>query len=220
MLHFSKSPAVFGGANVLFSAQSGGVLGDHQFLVGGDDPDLDLGIVGGDEGLLAADLVALRVQLDAEEFQTLADGGAVGGAVLADACGEDEAVQPAEGGGMGVGPFLLYLLFVVLSVLLTVLVEWTVSLLFRLKAARIIIWTNIVSQLIMHFLYLIVTLLTLGFVSSTYLIVVLELLVLVGEWGFYTHKLSGVSRLRVFFYTLTANLLSLFLGGLGTFLLL
>ena len=125
-----------------------------------------------------------------------------------------------EGGGMGVGPFLLYLLFVVLSVLLTVLVEWTVSLLFRLKAARIIIWANIVSQLIMHFLYLIVTLLTLGFVSSTYLIVVLELLVLVGEWGFYTHKLSGVSRLRVFFYTLTANLLSLFLGGLGTFLLL
>ena len=125
-----------------------------------------------------------------------------------------------EGGGIGVGPFLLYLLFVVLSVLLTVLVEWTVSLLFRLKAARIIIWTNIVSQLIMHFLYLIVTLLTLGFVSSTYLIVVLELLVLVGEWGFYTHKLSGVSRLRVFFYTLTANLLSLFLGGLGTFLLL
>ena len=76
-----------------------------------------------------------------------------------------------EGGGMGVGPFLLYLLFVVLSVLLTVLVEWSVSLLFRLKAARIIIWTNIVSQLIMHFLYLIVTLLTLGFVSSTYLIV-------------------------------------------------
>ena len=125
-----------------------------------------------------------------------------------------------EGGGMGVGPFLLYLLFVVLSVLLTVLVEWTVSLLFRLKAACIIIWTNIVSQLIMHFLYLIVTLLTLGFVSSTYLIVVLELLVLVGEWGFYTHKLSGVSRLRVFFYTLTANLLSLFLGGLGSFLLL
>ena len=125
-----------------------------------------------------------------------------------------------EGGGMGVGPFLLYLLFVVLSVLLTVLVEWTVSLLFRLKAARIIIWTNIISQLIMHFLYLIVTLLTLGFVSPTYLIVVLELLVLVGEWGFYTHKLSGVSRLRVFFYTLTANLLSLFLGGLCTFLLL
>lgn len=123
-------------------------------------------------------------------------------------------------GGIGVGPFLLYLLFVVLSVLLTVLVEWTVSLLFRLKAARIIIWTNIVSQLIMHFLYLIVTLLALGFVSSVYLIVVLELLVLVGEWGFYTHKLSGVSRLRVFFYTLTANLLSLFLGGLGSFLLL
>ena len=80
---------------MLFSAQLGGILGDHELLVGGDDPDLDLGIVSGDQSLLAADLVALGVELDAHELQALADAGAVGGAVLADAGGEHQAVPRA-----------------------------------------------------------------------------------------------------------------------------
>ena len=47
--------------------QLGGVLSDHQLLVGGNDPDLDLGVGGGDEHLLAALAVQLGVDLDTHE---------------------------------------------------------------------------------------------------------------------------------------------------------
>ena len=47
------------------------ILGDHQLLVGGDDPDGDLGVFGGDDPLVAAELVLLGVELDAQEFQAL-----------------------------------------------------------------------------------------------------------------------------------------------------
>ncbi len=63
--------------------------------------DLVGGVVGGDDGLLAADLVLLGVQLQAQELQALHDPGAEGGGVLADAAGEDQRVQAAHGGGTG-----------------------------------------------------------------------------------------------------------------------
>ena len=59
-------------------AEGGGILRDHELLVGRDDPDLDLGVVGRDDGLFAAGLVLLRVELDAEALEPFADGGAHG----------------------------------------------------------------------------------------------------------------------------------------------
>ena len=51
----------------LFLHQFSGILGNHQLLIGGNYPHLDLGIVGGDQRFLAPHLVALRIQLYAHE---------------------------------------------------------------------------------------------------------------------------------------------------------
>ena len=80
---------------------SGSIHGDHQFLIGGDDQDPDLGVGGGDVDLLAADLVLLLVQLHAHEGQLLGDVHAVLRAVLTHAGGEDDGVHSAHGGGVG-----------------------------------------------------------------------------------------------------------------------
>ena len=61
---------------------SGGIHGNHQLLIGGDDQDTDLGVGGGHVDLLAADLVLLLVQLDAHEGQLLGDVHTVLRAVL------------------------------------------------------------------------------------------------------------------------------------------
>ena len=81
-------------------AEGGGILRDHELLVGRDDPDLDLGVVGRDDGLFAAGLVLLRVELDAEVLQAVADGRAHGAGVLADTGRKDEAVEAFESGGI------------------------------------------------------------------------------------------------------------------------
>ena len=63
--------------------------------------DGDLGVGRGDHDFLAAKLVLLRVKLDAEVFQTVADGCAHGAGVFADAGGKDDAVHAAQSRGIG-----------------------------------------------------------------------------------------------------------------------
>ena len=77
------------------------VVGFRPAGVGGDDPNGDLGVIGGDDGFLAPGVVLLGIQLDAQEFQTLADARAHGSGVLAHAGGEHQAVQSAQSGGVG-----------------------------------------------------------------------------------------------------------------------
>lgn len=125
-----------------------------------------------------------------------------------------------EGGGSGAAALIVVLFFIMLSVLSTVLIEWVVSLFFQLQASRTVVLTNIVSQLIMHFLYLIASLLFFAWAKPIYIILILETCVFFGEWGYYAHKLDNTSAIKLFSFTLTANLLSLFLGSLGIFLLL
>ena len=125
-----------------------------------------------------------------------------------------------EGGGLTPGSLMIYLFFIILSILLTVLVEWVVSLFFRLEASSTVVLTNVVSQLIMHFLYLVGSLLLFDRIDPNYVIIILEVCVFLGEWGYYAHELVSASKVKLLFFTLTANLLSLFLGGLGIFLIL
>lgn len=62
--------------------------GNEQFLVGGNNPALDLGIVGGEFHLLAGSLLAaVFADLDAQELHVGADIVPQGSVVLADAAG-------------------------------------------------------------------------------------------------------------------------------------
>ena len=116
--------------------------------------------------------------------------------------------------GRGGFHWQIFLAFICGSVALTVLIEWLVSLLFRLKAASVIIVTNVISQLIMHGAFLLATTLALFGIRSIYLIAILEVAVLFIEWIVYCIKLTNHSRGKLFLYTLTANLLSLAAGSL------
>ena len=49
--------------------QLSGILSDHQLFVGGDDPNLNLGVLSGDLVLAAALCVGLSVDLDTQEAQ-------------------------------------------------------------------------------------------------------------------------------------------------------
>lgn len=83
-----------------------GGLGDLQFLVGGDDEDLDLAVGGGDgAGTGLAGAVFFQVQAHAQFFQTFADLGADDVVVFTDTGGEDQgidlAAQQEEVGAQG-----------------------------------------------------------------------------------------------------------------------
>src|SRR5687767_7987395 len=76
-----------------------GVAGDHQLLVGGDHPGGDLALAAGDPR--AAGLVRAGVEFDAQPAAGFSDPTADLRGVLADARGEDEAVEPLEDRGEG-----------------------------------------------------------------------------------------------------------------------
>src|SRR5438128_4184601 len=84
------------GSLLLPSEQAPGVLSDHQFLIGGDDP-------GDDSALRAADawaagVVGSLVQLHPEPGSVAADAGSDDGSGLAHAAREYQRVQPAQTG--------------------------------------------------------------------------------------------------------------------------
>src|SRR5438034_8020101 len=72
------------------------VIGDHQVLIRGDDPGSDAAVNAADAR--AASVVSCRVQFQSEPGRVAADTGADGGRVLADAAGEHQRVQSAQGG--------------------------------------------------------------------------------------------------------------------------
>lgn len=118
-----------------------------------------------------------------------------------------------EGGGFGSAPMSLIAVFICASVALTVLIEWLVSLLFRLRAASVVIVTNVISQLVMHVLFLLTSFLTFFGLRPIFVIAFFEVAVFFCEWAVYIAQLPNQSRGKLFLFTLTANLLSLAVGG-------
>ncbi len=110
---------------------------------------------------------------------------------------------------------LHYLCFVLLSLCITVLVEWGIARAFHLGHSRLVIITNIVSQIVMqmlaHLLSLVFFILFLG-VPSTFVIVFVEVFVLIAEWGYYCMVIDDISYGRLFAFSLCANAASLVAG--------
>lgn len=107
--------------------------------------------------------------------------------------------------------WFVYICLCVLCLLLTVAAEILVAVLFRMKDfLDIIKRTNIVSQILMHSLFVLLY----AFVSSNYLLnmLILEVLVYTGEFIYYSKTIWGISAKKCFVYTVTANTASLILG--------
>ena len=81
---------------LLSSDQLSSVASDHQLFVGGNDPNLHLGIGGGDQSFLTADIVLLGVDLDAQVAQVLTDVSTGGDAVLANTGGEGQHIDAVQ----------------------------------------------------------------------------------------------------------------------------
>lgn len=125
------------------------------------------------------------------------------------------APPPAEGENIKLAglPTALLLGFIVLcGIVITCFCEWLVSLLFRLnyRNSRLILWTNVVSQILMWLTYILLC----GYLllDRVLVIVILEVLIYTGEFLIYWRKMREVSWLKCLIYTVTANTASLLLG--------
>lgn len=108
-------------------------------------------------------------------------------------------------------PAVLLLGFLVLcGIVITCFCEWLVSLVFRLdrRNTRLILWTNVVSQILMWLSYFLLH----NFLDRIWIIVILEVLIYTGEFLFYWRKMHAVSWKKCLLYTVTANTASLLLG--------
>ena len=108
-----------------------------------------------------------------------------------------------------------YLIFVALSISITVLVEWSVGKAFHLKFVRKIIVINIISQIVLHILAFLLSLLFLSILVGSLplnVIIVLEIFVIIAEWGYYCMTTDDISYGRLFVFSLCANCASVAAG--------
>jgi hypothetical protein len=101
----------------------------------------------------------------------------------------------------------------ILPMLFTVIIEWLMSLFFKLKPGKYVVIINFISNPIMNILLII---------SANYLIryglslILLELIVMGAEFWFYTWKYKGYSKKRLLLFSLMANAASWGLYSLFT----
>lgn len=107
----------------------------------------------------------------------------------------------------------------------TCLIEWLVSIPFGMhkECAKLILITNIITQLVMHFLEYLFLMLTastggvLYWVTVPLFVVGLEIVVYVSEYFIYHNKMLGFPTWSILLYTICANTASLVLGVLIIF---
>lgn len=93
--------------------------------------------------------------------------------------------------------------------LFTVLVEWLVSLAFRLKPGKYVVIINFITNLVMNILLMLIFI---NVIIDFYItLIILEAMVAGAEFWYYTQKYKGYTKKRLLLFTVTANLASWFL---------
>lgn len=107
---------------------------------------------------------------------------------------------------------VVYVFMSIIGIVLTCLVEWLVSKLFRLsKQHRVLVLkTNMVSQVVMRLVF--VLLYEIIFWKYRDVVILLELVVYAGEYLWYRKHMQTVAGNKVLLYTIIANTASLILG--------
>ena len=153
------------------------------------------------------------LRLESREFMTY-----LMGTFYYDAAADTVEVV-SDGGGIGMA---IYVVISVFALIVTCFTEWLMAKLFRLtpKYSKLVIMTNVVSEVIMRATH--VLLYSVVFWRWSYGAVVLNFVVIAGEYAFYKAKMKDISGKKAFAYTVCANLVSIvavlfvnnfFLGG-------
>ncbi|MGE5494511.1 MAG: hypothetical protein ACM3S4_04325 [Burkholderiales bacterium] len=99
------------------------------------------------------------------------------------------------------GGFLL-----LMPLIFTIIVEWAISLPFKLRPGKYVVYINIASNIVMNILilYMYATIV----IDYLTLIIIMEILVAAVEYTFYTLKYPSEKKIKLFSFVITANLVS------------
>ncbi len=133
-----------------------------------------------------------------------------------------ESVSRTADCALGCGKvILLYGLVLAAAFAVTLLVEWLTALCFRLRPVKYVLAINAITNPAMNLLLLISTaLIFYSRIAYWILLAVLEIAVVFIEYAFYVKKYPETRRSRLLLFSITANVLSLALGGLLQYLIL
>lgn len=105
------------------------------------------------------------------------------------------------------GLTILYGGFLLLTPLVfTIIVEWAISLLFKVRPGKYVVYINIASNIVMNILIL--YLYANSVIDYLTLIIIMEILVAAVEYTFYTLKYPSEKKIKLFSFVITANLVS------------
>lgn len=93
-----------------------------------------------------------------------------------------------------------------LPLLFTILVEWIISLPFKIKPGKYVVIINVITNLVINILILVLF----SYVVIDYLVIILilEVFVMAVEYLFYLWKYKQINKMRLLIFTITANLAS------------
>lgn len=118
------------------------------------------------------------------------------------------------------GAWLLLYVFAafLMPLAVTFLVEWLTALCFKIRPVKYVFAINAITNPIMNLLLLIAY--AFGRLSYWIVLAALEIAVVFIEYAFYKKKYPEISHRRLLLFTITANVLSLVVGGLIPYFLL
>lgn len=105
-----------------------------------------------------------------------------------------------------------------MPVAVTFLVEWLTALCFKIRPTKYVFAINAITNPVMNLLLLIAD--AFGRISYWIVLVALEVAVVFIEYAFYKKKYPNITHRRLLVFTITANVLSLTLGGLLAYFIL
>lgn len=116
---------------------------------------------------------------------------------------------------------LLVILYVFLiPVAVTLLVEWLTALCFRICPVKYVLAINAITNPVLNImLQITASMLLLNAASYWVVLGLLEIAVVLIEFWFYTRKYTEIKRSRLLLFSVTANVLSLVIGGVVYYLI-
>lgn len=105
-----------------------------------------------------------------------------------------------------------------MPVAVTFLVEWLTALCFKVRPTKYVFAINAITNPVMNLLLLIAY--AFGRISYWIVLVALEVAAVFIEYAFYKKKYPNISHRRLLLFTITANVLSLAVGGLLSYFIL